>query len=116
MLRSFYFAWQGIKFVFKSERNMKIHLSLAVLALLLAYLLGIPKVEFLFVLAAIFLVMSLEMINTAIETMTDLITTEIHPLAKTAKDVASGAVLWVSIFALIIGLYVFLPPLFALLK
>lgn len=114
VIHSFKYAIQGITYVFRTQRNMKIHLVIAFLAIFLSLGLNIPKDEFLLVLFAIVFVMCMELINTAIESIVDLITTDFHPLAKIAKDVASGAVLFAAILAFIIGVYVFMNPLLTL--
>lgn len=69
-------------------------------------------IEWLFILLAIFLVLTLEAVNTAIECVVDLVTMDYHELAKQAKDIAAFSVMLVSIFALITGLVVFLPNIF----
>ena len=85
-----------------------------ILALLLGIIFKLNKPERLAVLILIGLVMSLEMVNTAIEAVVDLVSPEKHPLAKVAKDCASGAVGIMSIFAAIIGLSIFIPKIIAL--
>lgn len=109
--RSFGYALEGILHIFKFHQNIRFHMLIAVLALLLAAFLRIGHIEFLFILLAIFLVIISEMINTAIEEMTNLITTEHRKEAKIAKDVASAAVLLSSVMAIIIGLVIFIPHL-----
>lgn len=69
-------------------------------------------IEWLFILLAIFLVLTLEAVNTAIECVVDLVTMDYHELAKQAKDIAAFSVMLVSIFALITGLVVFLSHIF----
>jgi undecaprenol kinase len=112
LYKSFIYAFQGITGVVKSERNMKIHLAAAAAVLFLGWYLSVSRLEWLFLLAAIFGTITLEMINSAIEKTVDLITRDIHPLAKQAKDIAAGAVLVYAIFSAITGLIIFLPRLF----
>lgn len=71
---------------------------------------GISKMEWLFVLTAIFLVLVTELMNTAVEAAVDLAEPDIHPLAKAAKDTAAGAVLLAAVFAVIVGCIVFANP------
>lgn len=111
LLRSFKYAFSGLIYVVLNEQNIRIHLIISVVVLLLAYLLQIPTIHWLIVLIVIGIVLALEIMNTAIERTIDLITEEYHPLAKVAKDVAAASVLVFSIFAAIIGLIIFLPPL-----
>jgi len=101
-LNSFKFAIEGIIYVLSSQANMKIHFFAALLAILLAFLLHIPVTHLLIVLLVIGLVICLEMVNTAIERVVDLATEEYHPFAKTAKDVAAGAVLIAAFLALLV--------------
>ncbi|MCL6605735.1 MAG: diacylglycerol kinase family protein [Paenibacillus sp.] len=107
---SFRFAAQGITSAFRSELNMKVHSGLAVVVLVAAALFRLPPASWLLLLLAITLVLSTELLNTAIEAAVDLISPDVHPLAKTAKDTAAGAVLLTAVFAVITGIYVFYHP------
>ncbi len=109
------YAWSGILHTVRTQRNMQIHLAVAILVLIGMWWLEIPRGDRLLVFFAIGLVLALETLNTAIEAAVDLVTKEQHPLAKIAKDAGAGAVLIGVITAVVIGLYVFLPPLLALL-
>ncbi|RFU61329.1 diacylglycerol kinase family protein [Bacillus sp. V59.32b] len=112
LYKSFVYAFQGIWGVVKSERNLKIHLSVAVVVIGAGWYFSVSRLEWLFLLSAIFGTITLEMINSAIERTVDLITGDIHPLAKQAKDIAAGSVLMYAIFAVMVGLIIFLPKLF----
>lgn len=114
--QSFAFAITGIKTALRTERNMRIHFFVSVLVILCAVFFSISKTEWLFILIAIGGIFSLELINTAIERVVDLITAEYHPLAKQAKDVAAGAVFIYAIMAVIIGIIIFLPHVLNLLN
>ncbi|MBP1930533.1 diacylglycerol kinase [Ammoniphilus resinae] len=116
LIRSFGHAIEGIVYTVKTQRNMQIHIGAALLVLFMGWLLQISWSDVLLVFFSIFLVFILEMVNTAIEATVDLVTGEFHPLAKTAKDVAAGAVLLAAILAVIVGFYVFLEPLLVLLN
>ncbi len=111
-VRSFRYSWEGFLHIWKHHQNIRFHIIAAGVALLLAILLGVSSLEFLFILVAIFVVIISEMINTALEEMTNLITNEHRREAKIAKDVASAAVLLSSVFALIVGGVIFLPYIF----
>jgi undecaprenol kinase len=102
-IQSFSFAYQGIKLVLKDEQNMRFHLIMSFIVLSLAFLLAIPKLEVMILLILIGIVISLEMVNTAIERVVDLVTENYHPLAKQAKDAAAGAVLFFSLITIIVG-------------
>ena len=109
-ISSFEFAKSGLITVFKEERNMKKHAISAVLVFICGFVFQITRIEWLFILLAVFLVIILEVVNTAIENTVDLVTDyHFHLLAKSAKDMAAGAVLLASILAAIIGIIIFTP-------
>ncbi len=114
LLASFRYAGAGLRYLFLSQRNARIHLAVALLALLLAAILQLSRIEWAILTLTIGLVLVTEAINTAIEAIVDLITPDYHPLAKVAKDVAAGAVWLMAIAAVIIGVLLFLPRLLAL--
>lgn len=107
---SFKHALDGISFVLKTQPNMQIHFGIAIVMILLALLLDIPAQHILWVVFAIMFVLCLETLNTAIERTVDLMTMEFHPLAKLAKDVSAGAVLFAAVFAVFVAVYVFTEP------
>ncbi len=110
-------AWDGVKATASTERNFKVHLALSVAVLLLGALLRVPRLDWGLLCLAIGLVLSAELMNTAVEAAVNLTVGErIHPLAKKAKDAAAGAVLASALFAAVIGALVFLPPLFELAR
>ncbi|RXT14838.1 diacylglycerol kinase [Ammoniphilus sp. CFH 90114] len=115
LVRSFGYAIEGIIYTIKTQRNMQIHVGVAIMVLLASWLLNISWDHVLLVFFSIFLVLILEMVNTAVEATVDLVTPEYHPLAKVAKDVAAGAVLLAAILSLIVGCYVFGGPLLQVL-
>ena len=96
----------GISYVTNNEKNFKREIALGIIALILSYILKIDKIEFIIVLTMICLVLTTEIINTAVERAVDLVTKEYHELAKIAKDVSAGSVLVTSIFSLIIGIII----------
>ncbi len=110
-IRSFRYSLEGFVHIFKYHQNIRFHSFAALAVIMLALLLQLSRIEFLFILLAIFIVFVAEMINTAIEEMTNLITTEHRKEAKIAKDVASAAVLLSSILAFIIGMIIFIPKI-----
>ena len=111
---SFTYAFTGIKTACKTEQNFLFDAIFAILTIIIGFLLKLSAIEFAIVLIAIGLVISLELINTAIEYTVDMAMPEIHPLAKAAKDISSGAVLISAILALIVGLIIYLPKFIAL--
>ncbi len=110
VLRSFVHAWEGLRYVWSTQPNFRVECAVAALALALSLWLGVGTAT---VLLLILMVLALELVNSAIEALVDLVTGELHPLAKTAKDAAAAAVLLASLIALIIGLWLFAPPLIA---
>ena len=105
----------GISYVTKNEKNFKREIALGIIALILSYILKIDKIEFIIILTMICLVLTAEIISTAIERTVDLVTKEYHELARIAKDVSAGSVLVTSTFALIIGIIIFMPKIITLL-
>ena len=109
LIQSFGFAFQGIGAVIRKERNFKIHMTMAVMVVLAGIVCRISVTDWCICLILFALVMSLEIVNTSIEAVVDLVTEERKPLAKLAKDTAAGAVLISAILAAIIGLIIFIP-------
>lgn len=105
------FALQGIKQFFSRDRNGQIQMVIGITAIIIGFTVTLSSFQWLLVLFCIGLVISLEMINSAIERYCDLVTTDFHPGIKIIKDVAAGAVLVASITSLIIGLIIFIPAL-----
>ncbi len=111
LIRSFKYAIEGIYIGIKQERNMKIHIFIMILVIILGIMLRISKIEWIICIILFGNVISLELINTAIENAVDLITKENNPKAKIAKDTAAGAVLIMAISSAIIGLAIFIPKI-----
>ena len=107
--KSFGYAFEGIFTCIRKERNMKIHCVLTLLVILAGFIFHISAAEWCICLTLFGLVMALELVNTAVEAVVDLVTSERRPLAKIAKDTAAGAVLIAAIMAAIAGLVIFLP-------
>lgn len=114
-LRSFRFAYEGLIYALSTERNMKFHFMTALIVLLLALFFKLSKLEILFIILAIILIVIAELFNTALEKAVDLAMPHQHPIAKIAKDVAAAAVLVTAVFAVAVGLIVFYEPVNALL-
>ncbi len=109
--RAFRSAWAGLAETLRSERHMRFHAAAALVVVALATWLDVAREDWLWLLLAIAAVWSAELVNTAVERTLDRISTELHPLAKTAKDSAAAAVLVMAIFAAAVGLIVLGPPL-----
>ncbi|MFI3141847.1 MAG: diacylglycerol kinase family protein [Clostridia bacterium] len=112
-LKSFKFAFEGIIYTVRKERNVRVHLTCLVYMMSFLTLTDwfvISKVELAILLLTSALVISLEFVNTAIESTVNLVTTEFKPLAKIAKDTAAAAVLVAAVFAVAIGLVILFQP------
>lgn len=110
-LRSFRFAYDGIKYALATQANMKFHFFASIVVLMSALFFHLPKVEILFLFLAIALVIVTELINTAVEKTVDLAMPDRHPLAKIAKDAAAAAVLVAAAFAVVVGAIIFYEPI-----
>jgi len=110
--KSFKYAFDGIKLTFQNEPNFRIQIVLGIISILLGIFLNISQMEWLILITIIFMVLLLELINSSLEALVDLISPEINEKAKIAKDTAAGAVLIASILSLIVGIVLFLPKIF----
>ncbi len=114
--KSFAYAFEGIGYVFRTQRNAQIHLVIIVLVLALAAWLEVSLLDVALIILTIGLVLGAEFLNTALEAAVDLASPGQHPLAKIAKDVGAGAVMLLAIIAVIIGLVLLGPPLLERLR
>jgi diacylglycerol kinase len=110
---SFSYAFEGWWYVLRTQRNAWIHAAISVAVFALAFWLDVGRFEWAILLLTTMLVWMAEFANTALETIVDLVTPDYHPLAKTAKDVAAAAVLVGALGAVVIGLLILGPPLWA---
>ena len=111
LINSFKYAFEGILQTYVGEQNLKIHTVIAILVIIFGFILKISYTEWLVCLVLIGLVLMAEFFNTSIEYLVDLVSPEIHPLAKATKDTASAGVLMMAIISAIIGLIIFVPKL-----
>lgn len=110
------FAFTGIKTVFEEERNMRKHVVMGIFAVIVGFLFQLKQMEWLWLLLAIFLVWVVEIINTIFENVVDMFTDfHFHPIGKKIKDMAAGAVLLTSGFAVVVGAIIFVPKVWAIL-
>lgn len=112
---SFKNAYAGIRWAFSTQPNFQVHLVLSVCAILLTIMLGCSPVETTIIVFTVVLGLSAEMINTAIESVTDLVTKEWHTEAKIAKDVAAGMMLLTAMGAVLVAGLIFVPKIYQLL-
>jgi diacylglycerol kinase len=109
--KSFSFAFEGMMKAFEDGRNFKIQLFFGIVTIVLGFIFKISKTDWLFVILTIAFVLILELINTSLESIVDIVSPGIHDKAKIAKDVAAAAVLISSIVSIIIGAIIFLPKI-----
>lgn len=105
--RSFHHAFEGIIYATRTQPNMRVHLVIAAIVLLATLVLRLERFYVVVTVVLIVLVLSLELVNTAVEAIVDLLTVAHHPLAKTAKDAAAGAVLVAAVGAAVAGYLIF---------
>ena len=112
VLKSFKYAFSGISYVLKTSRNFKIQLIFAVTILMIGFLMQISQSNYVILIATIMSVLILEILNTSIESIVDLVVKkEFSSLAKISKDTSAGAVLLASINSVIIAVYIFVPKI-----
>ena len=114
-LRSFKFAAEGIAHGFRTQRNMRVELGVAVAVIMTGILFRIAAVEWAMIFVCIGLVLSAELINTVIELAVDLLVQHYHPMAKVAKDAGAGAVLIAALTSAAAGIAIFGPRLWRVL-
>lgn len=107
---TFRVAIAGIIYAIRTQRNMWVHATMSVIALVLGIVLQISTSDWLWLGLAIAIVISAELMNTAVESVVDLVMPKPHPLAKAAKDTAAGAVLVTAVFAVAVGFAIFFEP------
>jgi diacylglycerol kinase (ATP) len=110
---SFGYAWMGLRYAFRSQRNFRIHIGAAILATIAGIVLRLSLVEWAILTVLFVMVLAAEMVNTMVEALVDMVTQEYHPLAKVAKDVAAGIVLLTAVGAVVVGLLIFGPRVLA---
>jgi diacylglycerol kinase len=114
-IRGFGYAFEGVAYVVRTQRNMRVHLAIAGLVVVLGCGLRITAVEWAIVLLTIGLVFSAELVNTVAELAVDLLTQAYHPMAKVAKDISAAAVLVTALAAVGVGFAIFGPRLWFIL-
>lgn len=110
-LRSFGYAWKGLRSCVGKEQNLSFHLIATVIVTLAGFVLGITCTEWMIIILCIGVVIAAELFNTAIEKLVDLVSPGQHPIAGQVKDIAAGAVLVCAVATAIIGLIIFVPYL-----
>lgn len=114
--KSFGFAFKGFGEVIKNEPNMKIHILVAILVIIMGFLLKVSVLEWIFLVFAIGLVIGAEILNTSFEKMVDLVCHDYDKQGGSIKDTAAAYVMILAFTASIIGLIIFVPKIISLLK
>lgn len=114
LINSFKYAICGIKSALKTERNLKIHISIMTLVIIFGIILKLSKIEWIICFCFFGAVIGAELFNTAIEITVDLAMPNINENAKKAKDISAGAVLVLAFFAFLTGLLIFIPKIISL--
>jgi diacylglycerol kinase (ATP) len=115
LIRSFGFAFKGLAYATKTQLNFRIHLVATIIAAFMGYALHISGNEWQWIILCIALVLIIELLNTALEFLTDLVSPEYNKIAGHVKDMGAGAVVIAALFALITGIIIFLPKLLLLI-
>jgi diacylglycerol kinase (ATP) len=115
LLTSFRYAFAGLWYLLRTQRNARIHVSISLVIIALGLWLGLNTTQWAVIALTIGVVLVAESFNTVVEVIVDLVTEEYHPLAKIAKDTAAGAVLLMAIISVVIGLLILGPPLWRVL-
>jgi diacylglycerol kinase len=115
-VRSFGYAFEGLGVMLKTQPNFLVHTAAAVVALGLGFLLRLSPPELALIVLTIAIVMVVECVNTALESLSDLVSPEFHPLIKRAKDISAAAVLIGAIASVVVALLLFGPHVAAVLK
>jgi diacylglycerol kinase (ATP) len=116
LVRSFGFAFKGLGYAAKTQPNFRFHLVAGTIAVILGVFLRISNTEWLWLMACITIVLIAELLNTSLETLTDLVSPTYNEKAGHVKDVAAGAVVIAALFALITGIIIFLPKIILLIS
>lgn len=110
-LNGFKYAWEGLKYAFSTQINFKFHSAAALVILPLGWILNLNLNEWLWISAAIILVLVAELFNTALEVLVDLVSPDYNVKAGIIKDLSSAAVLLTALLSAIIGFSIFLPKI-----
>ena len=116
LIRSFGFAFKGLRYAAKTQPNFRFHLVAGTIAVVMGFLFRLSTTEWLWLTACIAIVLITELLNTSLETLTDLVSPTYNEKAGHVKDIAAGAVVVAALFALITGIVIFLPKIILLIR
>ncbi|OGM28749.1 hypothetical protein A2801_03585 [Candidatus Woesebacteria bacterium RIFCSPHIGHO2_01_FULL_41_10] len=109
--RSFQYAFSGFQTALKQEPNLQIHMVVGLGTLVAAFFIGFTSTEWVILFFTISFVITMELFNTGIEALVDMVSPDIHPKAKIAKDVSAAAVLVAAVMSVIVGILLFIPKI-----
>lgn len=115
-LKSFSYAFNGLRTVIKEEHNLRIHLIVSSIVIVCGFIFQISIIEWILLCFAIGFVISIEILNSAIENLADFVSPEYHNLIKKVKDISAAAVLVSTISSVVIGILIFLPKIILLVN
>jgi len=115
-IKSFGHAWHGIRYCFTTQLNFRIHLLVLLLVIVAGSIVKLSAIEWLFIIGCSVLVITLELVNTAIEYLCDTVTRENHPVIKIVKDISAAAVLIAVVGSVLTGIIIFFPKILNLLR
>lgn len=115
VIASFGYAFEGARYAFRTQRNLKLHCVITLLVIIAGFLLRISLDQWTVLAVVVGLVFQTELTNTAVEAIVDRVSPEYHTLSKVAKDCSAAAVLVTAIAAVVVGALIFLPRILALL-
>ena len=110
-LKSFTYAWSGIKTMLATEHNSRIHLAFTISVFVLGFIFHVSGLEFSLLFIVVSMVWIAELFNTCIEKFIDFLTLQKHPEIKRIKDMAAGAVMLASVSAFVVGAIIFIPKI-----
>lgn len=113
-LNSFKYSVEGLKYAYKNEQSMYIHFIVTIISIALGIIFRISNFEWIITIFLLSTTASLELLNTAIEAVVDMVTEKYHPLAKVAKDTASASVFVTSMLGFVAGLIIYIPKILSL--
>ncbi len=114
LIKAFVYALRGLLYVIRTQHNFHIHILAAMVVVVAGLVFDLSTGEWIILVITIFIVLSAEVFNTAIERLVDLVSPDYNKLAGLVKDIAAGAVLLTAIMAVIVGVIIFLPKILAL--
>ena len=109
ILYNFVFSWQGLTYAYKHEKSMWIHAVLSIITIILGLFLNLRGIEWLIIMIVLGAILSIELLNTGIESVVDMVTHDYHELAKVAKDTGSAATFVASMIGIITILSIYIP-------